>query len=44
MADNAEEMITLTSADQDLDGSSLSGATAPDAKGLVITDNTELGT
>lgn len=43
MAGNAEEMITLTSAEQDLGGSNLSGATAPDVEDLVITDNSELG-
>ncbi|WP_200213112.1 hypothetical protein [Micromonospora coerulea] len=30
MAGNAEDMITLTSAEQDLSGSNLWGATAPD--------------
>ena len=44
MAGNAEDMITLTSAEQDTGGSNQSGATAPDAEDLVITDNTELGT
>jgi predicted GNAT family acetyltransferase len=43
MAGNAEDMITLTSAEQDLGGANLSGATAPDAEDLVITDNSELG-
>jgi hypothetical protein len=43
MAGNAEDMITLTSAEQDLGGSNLSGATAPDAEDLVITNNTALG-
>lgn len=43
MAGNAENMITLTSAEQDLGGANLSGATAPDAEELVITDNSELG-
>ncbi|WP_406044011.1 N-acetyltransferase [Micromonospora sp. NBC_00898] len=43
MAGNAEDMITLTSAEQDLGGSNLSGATAPDVEDLVITDNRELG-
>lgn len=43
MAGNAEDMITLTSAEQDLGGSNLSGATAPDAEDLVITDNSALG-
>lgn len=43
MAGNAEEMITLTSAEQDLGGSNLSGATAPDVEDLVITDNSERG-
>ncbi|MFF5292067.1 GNAT family N-acetyltransferase [Paractinoplanes globisporus] len=37
-------MITLTSAEQDEADSSLSGATAPDVDGLVITDNSELST
>ncbi|MFE9695055.1 GNAT family N-acetyltransferase [Micromonospora sp. NPDC005806] len=43
MAGNAEDMITLTSAEQELGGSNLSGATAPDVEDLVITDNSELG-
>ncbi|SIR83431.1 GNAT family N-acetyltransferase [Micromonospora avicenniae] len=43
MAGNAEDMITLTSATQDLSGSDLSGAVAPDAEDLVITDNSALG-
>jgi predicted GNAT family acetyltransferase len=43
MAGNAEDMITLTSAEQDLGGSNLSGAPAPDGEDLVITDNSELG-
>lgn len=43
MAGNAEDMITLTSAEQDLGGSNLSGATAPDVEDLVITDNSERG-
>ena len=43
MASNAEDMITLTSAEQDLGGSTLSGPTAPDGEDLVITDNSELG-
>ncbi|MGI5145749.1 GNAT family N-acetyltransferase [Plantactinospora sp. CA-294935] len=43
MASNAEDMITLTGAEQDSGGSNLSGATAPDAEDLVITDNSELG-
>lgn len=43
MAGNAEDMITLTSAEQDLGGSNPSGATAPDVEDLVITDNSELG-
>lgn len=33
----------MTSAEQDLVGSNQSGATAPDAEDLVITDNSELG-
>jgi predicted GNAT family acetyltransferase len=43
MAGNAEDMITLTGAEQDSGSSNLSGATAPDAEDLVITDNSELG-
>ncbi|MET8354618.1 MULTISPECIES: GNAT family N-acetyltransferase [unclassified Micromonospora] len=43
MAGNAEDMIALTSTEEDLGGSNLSGATAPDAEDLVITDNSELG-
>ena len=43
MAGNADDMITLTSAEQDLGGSNPSAATAPDAEDLVITDNSELG-
>lgn len=43
MAGNAEDMITLTSAEQDLGGSNPSGATAPDVEDLVITDNSERG-
>lgn len=43
MADNSEDMITLTSAEQDSGDPNLSGATAPDAEDLVITDNSELG-
>lgn len=43
MAGNAEDMITLTSAEQDFGSSNQSGATAPDAEDLVITDNGELG-
>ena len=42
MADNAEDMITLTDAEQDSGGSSQPGATAPDAEDLVITDNRDL--
>ncbi|MFG2099949.1 GNAT family N-acetyltransferase [Micromonospora echinaurantiaca] len=43
MADNAEDMITLTSTEQDSGGSNLSGATAPDADDLVITNNSARG-
>ena len=43
MASNAENMITLTGAEQDLGGSNLSGATAPATEDFVITDNSELG-
>ncbi|MPZ63698.1 MAG: hypothetical protein GEU93_20960 [Propionibacteriales bacterium] len=43
MAANAEDMITLTSAEQDSGGANPSGTTAPDAEDLVITDNSELG-
>jgi predicted GNAT family acetyltransferase len=42
MARNPKDMITLTGAEQDAADSSLSGATAPDAEDLVITDNSEL--
>jgi predicted GNAT family acetyltransferase len=44
MADNAEDMITLTSADQDSGDPNLSGATAPDTEDLTITDNSDLST
>lgn len=43
MTDNAEDMITLTSAEQDAGDTNRSGATAPDAEDLVITDNSDLG-
>jgi predicted GNAT family acetyltransferase len=43
MAGNAEDMTTLTGAEQDSGDSNLSGATAPDVEDLVITDNSELG-
>ncbi|MEU5563483.1 hypothetical protein [Micromonospora musae] len=43
MAGNAEDMITLTSTEQDLGGSNLSGATAPGVEDLVIADSSELG-
>lgn len=43
MAGDAENMITLTVAEQDLSDSDVSGATAPDVDDLVITDNSELG-
>ncbi|MEV4543316.1 GNAT family N-acetyltransferase [Micromonospora echinaurantiaca] len=43
MANTAEEMITLTSAEQDSGGSNLSGATAPDAEDLVITNDSARG-
>lgn len=43
MAGNAENMITLTSAAQDLGGSDLSGFNPPDAEDLVITENSALG-
>ncbi|SCG44144.1 Predicted acetyltransferase, GNAT superfamily [Micromonospora echinaurantiaca] len=43
MANTAEDMITLTSAEQDSGGSNLSGATAPDAEDLVITNNSARG-
>lgn len=43
MAGNAEDMVTLTSAEQDVDASKPSGATVHDAEDLVITDNSELG-
>ncbi|WP_406108645.1 GNAT family N-acetyltransferase [Micromonospora globbae] len=43
MAGNPKDMITLTSAEQDVADSSSAGATAPDREDLVITDNSELG-
>ncbi|MEU4475574.1 GNAT family N-acetyltransferase [Micromonospora sp. NPDC023888] len=43
MADNAEDMITLTSAEHDVAGSNLSGASGPEAEEIVITDNSALG-
>lgn len=43
MADNAEDMVTLTGTEPDLDSSNPAQATAPDAEDLVITDNSELG-
>ncbi|MFC4016602.1 GNAT family N-acetyltransferase [Micromonospora sp. GCM10011542] len=43
MAANAEDMITLTGAEQDSGGSNLSGATAPATEDFVVTDNSELG-
>lgn len=43
MASNADDMVTLTGAEQDVGGSNPSEATAPDAEELVITDNSELG-
>lgn len=44
MADNAEDMITLSSADQDSVGPSVSGTTAPGTDGITITDNSDLST
>ncbi|MBQ0906105.1 GNAT family N-acetyltransferase [Micromonospora sp. U21] len=43
MAGNAENMITLTSAEHDVGDSNLPGATTPDAQDLVITNNSALG-
>jgi predicted GNAT family acetyltransferase len=43
MADNGEDMITLTSAEHDSDEPNLSGATAPGSEDVVITDNRDLG-
>lgn len=43
MAANAEDMITLSSAEQDSGDANQSGATAPDAEDLIITENSELG-
>ena len=43
MADNADNMVTLTGAEHDLGGSNPSEATAPGAEELVITNNSELG-
>lgn len=42
MADSAEDMITLTGAEQDPGDPNPSGATAPDAEELVITNNSDL--
>ncbi|RAO50070.1 hypothetical protein GAR06_00583 [Micromonospora saelicesensis] len=43
MAGNPAEMITLTSAQQDVGGSNLSGVNASGAEDLVITNNSALG-
>ena len=43
MTDNTEDMITLSSTDQDSDGPNQTGATAPDTDDIVITDNREGG-
>ena len=43
MVGNADNMVTLTSAEQDSGGSNPSETTAPDEEDLVITDNSELG-
>ncbi|MBB5790317.1 GNAT family N-acetyltransferase [Jiangella mangrovi] len=43
MADNADDMVTLTSTDQDSDGPDQSGATTSDTEDIVITDNREGG-
>lgn len=43
MTSNAQDMITLTSAEQDSGDARQPGATASDTDGLVITDNSELG-
>ncbi|MFC0508911.1 GNAT family N-acetyltransferase [Micromonospora costi] len=43
MAGNAEDMITLTSAEQDSTGANPSGAPTPDVDDLVITNNSALG-
>ncbi|MFC3499775.1 GNAT family N-acetyltransferase [Micromonospora krabiensis] len=39
MADNAEDMITLTGTEQDSGSSHLSGGSPPDAEDLVIANN-----
>jgi hypothetical protein len=43
MAANAEDMVPLTSAEQDFGGVGQPGVTAPGAEGIVITDNSERG-
>ena len=43
MASNADDMVALTGAEQDVGDFNPSVATAPDAEDLVITDNTDLG-
>ncbi|MEV1333469.1 GNAT family N-acetyltransferase [Micromonospora costi] len=43
MAGNAEDMITLTGAEHDSGGANRSGAPAPGADDLVITNNSALG-
>ncbi|SIR89870.1 GNAT family N-acetyltransferase [Micromonospora avicenniae] len=43
MAANAEDMVTLTSAENDLHDSNAADATAPDGEDFVITDNSALG-
>ena len=43
MASNTEDMITLTSAEQDSGGANLSAATPPDAEDFVITNNSAGG-
>ena len=43
MADNADDMVTLTGAEQDVGDSNPSEADATDAEELVISDNSEVG-
>lgn len=42
MTDNPEDMITLTSAEQDSGDPNRSGSPAPDADDLTVTDNRDL--
>ncbi|TDE14201.1 GNAT family N-acetyltransferase [Jiangella asiatica] len=43
MTDDATDMVTLTSADQESDAPNQSGAIAPDTDDLTITDNRDVG-